>query len=101
MTQMLSISGRLYSACEMMVWVLAYAHNNHVLQSTTRASSANPATRVQRFAADILRYIYSNMKDGHQQTLESVIRYWFIKTPAAIPLSLESLLCRLQHYTVR
>lgn len=47
----------------------------YAMQTSSRGSSANPATRVQRFAAAILQYIYSNMQEGQQQTLESVIRY--------------------------
>lgn len=46
-----------------------------VLQSSSRGSSTNPVTRVQRFALKTLLYIYGNMRDGQQQTLESVIRY--------------------------
>lgn len=76
-----AISGTTYSRCTPVTSCCA-------LQSASRGSSANPATRVQRFAAAVLRYIFSNMQDGQQQTLESVIRYacqTCVHTPASSP----------------
>ena len=46
-----------------------------VLQPPSRGSSAQPMTRVQRFAASILQYIRDNLKAGKTETFESVIRY--------------------------
>lgn len=45
-----------------------------VLQPPSRGSSAQPVTRVQRFAATILQYIRDNLKAGKTETFESVIR---------------------------
>lgn len=50
-----------------------------VLQPPSRGSSAEPATRVQRFAASILQYIRNGVKAGKTETFESVIRYILLR----------------------
>ncbi|KAA6427280.1 MAG: hypothetical protein FRX49_03037 [Trebouxia sp. A1-2] len=47
----------------------------------SRGSSAQPVTRVQRFAATILQYIRDNLKAGKTETFESVIRKEFGNNP--------------------
>ncbi|DBA92787.1 TPA: hypothetical protein ACH3X1_002979 [Trebouxia sp. C0004] len=47
----------------------------------SRGSSAQPVTRVQRFAASIIQYIRDNLKAGKIETFESVIRKEFGNNP--------------------